>query len=259
LSCQPAFATIRDNRLYQPDYYTFEASRGHKWDYGRRCVDQLISAAQVVTHLRANSSHGPEHETQVRPLVGLAPEAAQQAWTRALELAADRPISARLVQAAVKELLFRGPSLESPQPALPRRVEQITEFEVANAHLEALRLHRNIHETHHELRMTPQKAWDAAQSEKRSILRPTPRCPWWPYIWSARTTIKVGSDGRVPIGTQRLRVERCRGESRFVPPSRRPPFRPGCAPRPKRETRPSFHQSPKMTLSCFANYKKLLV
>ena len=27
-------------------------------------------------------------------------------------------------------------------------------------------------------------------------------------MWSVRTVIKVGSDGRVPIGTQRLRIEK---------------------------------------------------
>ena len=42
-------------------------------------------------------------------------------------------------------------------------------------------------------------------------LRPDLRCPWWPYVWSLRTALKVGSDGRVPIGTQRLRVERPSG------------------------------------------------
>ena len=86
--------------------------------------------------------------------------------------------------------------------------EQITEIEIANPHLDALRLHRNAHETHRELRMTPQHAWELAQKEKRSVLRPAPRCPWWPYVWSVRTALKVGADGRVPIGTQRLRVER---------------------------------------------------
>jgi hypothetical protein len=89
--------------------------------------------------------------------------------------------------------------------------EEITDVETANPHIEALRLHRNVHETHRELRMTPQQAWDSAEKEKRSILRPATRCPWWPYVWSARTSIKVGSDGRVPIGAQRLRVESSAG------------------------------------------------
>lgn len=86
--------------------------------------------------------------------------------------------------------------------------EHITEIEIANPHVDALRLHRNAQETHRELRMTPQRAWELAKKEKRSVLRPAPPCPWWPYVWSVRTPIKVGSDGRVPIGDQRLRIER---------------------------------------------------
>lgn len=85
--------------------------------------------------------------------------------------------------------------------------EQITEIEVANPQIDALRAHRNAHEVHRELRQTPQWAWDQARKEKRSVLRPVARCPWWDYVWSIRTPVKVGSDGRVPIGTQRLRIE----------------------------------------------------
>jgi hypothetical protein len=85
--------------------------------------------------------------------------------------------------------------------------EQVTEIETANPHIDALRLHRNAHEIHRELHMTPQKAWDLAKKDKRSVLRPAPQCPWWPYVWSVRTTIRVGPDGRVPIGAQRLRIE----------------------------------------------------
>ena len=79
---------------------------------------------------------------------------------------------------------------------------------MAKPHIDNLRLHRNLHETHRELRMTPERAWELAKKEKRSVLHPAPRCPWWPYVWSVRTALRIGSDGRVPIGTQRLRVER---------------------------------------------------
>jgi hypothetical protein len=85
--------------------------------------------------------------------------------------------------------------------------EKITEIAVANPHIDDLRAHRNAHEVHRELRQTPQRAWDQAQKEKRSVLRPAPRCPWWEYVWSVRTPLKIGPDGRVPIGTQRLRLE----------------------------------------------------
>jgi hypothetical protein len=84
--------------------------------------------------------------------------------------------------------------------------EQIADIEHANPHIQNLRLHRNHHEIHRELRMKPQQAWNLALKEKRSLLRPVPRCPWWPFVWSLRTPVKIGPDGRVPIGTQRLRV-----------------------------------------------------
>ena len=86
--------------------------------------------------------------------------------------------------------------------------EKITELAEANRHIDALRHHHNAKESHRELRQTPQQAWRAALKEKRTVLRPAPACPWWPYVWSVRTQIKVGDDGRVPIGSQRLRLER---------------------------------------------------
>jgi hypothetical protein len=86
--------------------------------------------------------------------------------------------------------------------------EKISELQAANQHIDALRHHRNGKEVHSELRQTPQRAWDTAKREKRSLLRPVPPCPWWAYVWSVRTPLKVGTDGRVPIGTQRLRIEK---------------------------------------------------
>jgi hypothetical protein len=86
--------------------------------------------------------------------------------------------------------------------------EKITGIEVANPHIDALRGHPNAQEVHRELGQTPQRAGDQARKEKRSALRPPPRCPWWHYVGSGRTTLNIGSDGRVPIGTQRLRMER---------------------------------------------------
>lgn len=85
--------------------------------------------------------------------------------------------------------------------------EGITTPEAGNRLLPELRRHRNAHEIHRELGRTPNAAARAARREQRTALRPVPRCPWWPYIWSQRTPLKVGPDGRVPIATQRLRVD----------------------------------------------------
>jgi hypothetical protein len=84
--------------------------------------------------------------------------------------------------------------------------EGITELTPANHHLRELRWHRNQHQVHRELGMTPQRAWDRAHREGHSVVRPVPRCPWWPYVWSQRTVLKVGSDGRVSVGGHAVRV-----------------------------------------------------
>jgi hypothetical protein len=87
--------------------------------------------------------------------------------------------------------------------------------DAANRLLPDLRRHRNEHEIHREIGCTPEQAARRARREKRSALRPAPRCPWWDYIWSLRSTCVVGSDGRVSVGTQRLRVAAAPG-SRLV-------------------------------------------
>lgn len=85
--------------------------------------------------------------------------------------------------------------------------EEITELEPANGLIVKLLDHRNIHETHRELDMTPQRAWDEALQQNRSALRPVPTCSWWPFVWSQRSGIQVGSDRRIQIGTISVRVE----------------------------------------------------
>lgn len=89
--------------------------------------------------------------------------------------------------------------------------EAVHDLEQANAWLDPLRRHHNRHEKHRELGMTPQVAWDRAQKQGRSVMRPAPKCPWWPYVWSVRTSVKVGSDSRISVGVQRLRIERAPG------------------------------------------------
>jgi hypothetical protein len=84
--------------------------------------------------------------------------------------------------------------------------DQILELEGANHLLDQLLPHANEHEIHRELGMTPHAAWQQALAEKRSVLRPVPACPWWPYVWSQQTKVRVGDDGKVPVGAQRQSV-----------------------------------------------------
>jgi hypothetical protein len=89
--------------------------------------------------------------------------------------------------------------------------EDITDLTRANALLDQLRIHRNTREQHRELLMTPRAAWKLALKESRSLLRPAPNCPWWPYVWSVRTPARVGDDGRVSLGGQSLSLQKPRG------------------------------------------------
>ena len=84
--------------------------------------------------------------------------------------------------------------------------EGITEITPANTLLEELREHHNSAEQHRELGMTPLQAWQRAKRAKRTVLRVCKRDPWWHYIWSLRTSIRVADDGTVPVIGQRLRI-----------------------------------------------------
>jgi len=81
--------------------------------------------------------------------------------------------------------------------------DRILELEGANRLLDQLLPHANQHEIHRELGTTPHAAWQQALTEKRSVLRPAPACPWWPFVWSQQSRVGVGDDGKVPVGGQR--------------------------------------------------------
>jgi hypothetical protein len=100
-----ALAQIRDQELYRTEYDSFEAYCRIKWQYGKRYANYLISAAQVFTCLGTFSSQiKPQHETQVRVLVGLPAEQVKAAWVRAVEQAGGRKVTAAMVKAAIAEL-----------------------------------------------------------------------------------------------------------------------------------------------------------
>jgi len=131
-------------------------------------------------------------------------------------------------------LLFYGISFKyAPTPQAKGKVERLHEFwqnrlptffavehihtvVTANPPLDQLREHHNRAEMHRELRCTPWAAWDTARREKRNVLRPCPRDPWWNYIWSLRSEVKVDFDGTVPVGTQRYRLEAVAPKTKLI-------------------------------------------
>jgi hypothetical protein len=85
--------------------------------------------------------------------------------------------------------------------------ENIAELLPANTLLDQLRKHHNQMEKHRDIGSTPQAAWESAKKEDRWALRPVPRCPWWPYVFSQRTRVTVGSDSKIAVGSQRLPID----------------------------------------------------
>ena len=85
--------------------------------------------------------------------------------------------------------------------------DNIVQLEGANQLLDQLLPHANAHEIHRELGMTPQAARDQALLDKRCVLRPVPACPWWPYVFSQQTRVRVGDDGKVPVGHLRCAID----------------------------------------------------
>jgi len=85
--------------------------------------------------------------------------------------------------------------------------EHLIELVGANHLLDQLLAHANQHEIHRELRQTPHAAHCQALAEHRSVIRPAPQCPWWPYVWSQQTRVRVGDDGKVPFGPKRHSID----------------------------------------------------
>jgi hypothetical protein len=120
-----ALAQIRNARLYRDDYDSFEDYCRDKWQYGRNYVDGMISAAQLFTHLMTNCHcQKPQHESQLRPLIGLTAEQAQAAWENAVDQAGKKNITAAPVKKAVRELQAAGAADLVAPPKRPGKAER---------------------------------------------------------------------------------------------------------------------------------------
>ena len=100
-----AFIRIRDQQLYRATHQTFEIYFRQKWNYGKSQVYRLIGAADVLRYFSPiGDIPKPTHESQVRPLFGLAESEVIAGWRKAVELAKGNRITARLVRRAAIEI-----------------------------------------------------------------------------------------------------------------------------------------------------------
>ena len=107
-----ALARIRDKELFRNEYESFPAYYRAKWQLEHSYVYYLIPAAQLYSELATTPGvPKPEHESQLRPLLGVPKESAAGAWKYAAELSGGRKITGRLVKRAIRELKL------TPKPA----------------------------------------------------------------------------------------------------------------------------------------------
>lgn len=117
-----ALTTIRQKHLYRDRYRTFEEYCRQKWGFSKTHANRLIEAAAVAAVLtpigvKLNS------ESQVRPLVGLAPQRIPEAWKKAQEFAGGGEITAKVVRRAAEE--FRTDSPHCAETAPPNKAGSI--------------------------------------------------------------------------------------------------------------------------------------
>jgi hypothetical protein len=108
-----ALVRIRDKELYKNEHESFDVYCQKRWGFGSCTALRYISAAQVHSTLATVPDIPmPECEAQVRPLIGLPAELAQQAWLNALSWSRDGHVPAQMVKRAVNQARRRaGPSL----------------------------------------------------------------------------------------------------------------------------------------------------
>jgi hypothetical protein len=101
-----ALLEIRDSRLYRIEHETFEAYCREKWGMSRQNAHELIGAALVNENL-SGTPDKPKITavSQARPMTKLEPEQQKEAWNKAVEMAGGEQPTAKIVEAAVLEVM----------------------------------------------------------------------------------------------------------------------------------------------------------
>jgi len=97
-----ALATIRDKGLFKGKYDTFDRYWKKELGVSRSYAYSLIESAAVNDQLSAiaDIEVKPLNEAQLRELIPVKEDRRVDAWKRAVELAGDKPITAKIVRKA---------------------------------------------------------------------------------------------------------------------------------------------------------------
>jgi hypothetical protein len=114
-----ALATIKEEELNREGFDSFESYCRVKWGFQLSKVYTWITAAKLFISLsKLPDVPKPDHQTQLRPLFGLAPSHARLAWQCAVALSGGRRTTERMVKSAVQQL-----QLVPAEPPCPRNKE----------------------------------------------------------------------------------------------------------------------------------------
>jgi hypothetical protein len=150
-----ALAIIHLKRLYRETHPSFEAYCTQRWGISKVHAHRLIQGAGVYSNLLPAGNAEllqlpmPQSEAQVRPLTKLAPEQQREAWAKAVEKAPEGRLTAKHVEAAVKDLLgaseelhVTGSDEQASLPAVPGAESKATsslELYTPKVYIEAVR------------------------------------------------------------------------------------------------------------------------
>jgi hypothetical protein len=110
-------------------------------EFGRRQAYYLVSAAQLFKHLCTNGAQiKPDCERQLRPLIGITLQQAQEVWEHAAKISAGRKITARIVLRAMHELQIAPPTGPRPIQSKQSKTELRQSIDATFGNLMALLL-----------------------------------------------------------------------------------------------------------------------
>lgn len=116
-----ALLNIREKQLYRAGFNSFDDYYKLRWAFKPPRVYSLIAAAQVFLWIsELKDVPQPEYESQLRPLFGLGPDQAQLAWQCAVGSSEGKPITAKLVLSAVKDLQYKQGKEEPCSTRVPK-------------------------------------------------------------------------------------------------------------------------------------------
>lgn len=116
-----ALKSVRDGKLYRDGFKTFEAYVSERWGMDRSYAHRLIDASDVKEDLLPIGNKTPRaaeivRESQLRELVAVPDDVLEEVVEKAVELAGDSPITAKVLRQAREEVYHPEPK---PEPAKP--------------------------------------------------------------------------------------------------------------------------------------------